>query len=297
MEVAVFSDIHSNYEAFRACFEYCTTRGIDHYLLLGDYVTDCPDPEKTMELIYILRDYFRSVFIRGNREDYLLDYRNRGETGWIDGSASGTLLYTYDHLTDRDLYFFEKLPITTVWEERGFPPVTLCHGTPEQSNGLMLRGERNTRRILSTMTTGMLLHGHHHEQEAYRFRDRFCVNPGSVGVPWNAGGKAQFAILRSTGDAWVEELVQLDYDREAEYRAFIESDLMDRAPAWAAVTMHTLRTGIDLNETVMLRAMQLCKETEGEAVWPHIPEKYWAQSLMEHRIDLQGREVPRNIPL
>ncbi len=291
MEVAVFSDIHGNYEAFRACFEYCSTRGIDRYLLLGDYVTDAPEPERTMELIYCLRDYFKTKFIRGNREDYLLGYRARGGTGWHDGSASGSLLYTWEHLSDRDLYFFEKLPICDVWEEPGMPPVTLCHGTPEKSNGLMLRGKPSTRRILSALETDYLLHGHHHEQEAYSYRGKRCINPGSIGVPWNCGGKAQFAILRSEGAEWVEEHVQLDYDREAEIRAFTDSGLAGRAPAWAALVMHTLRTGVDLTETVLLRATQLCKEEQGNPVWPDIPEKFWAQALWEYRIDLQGREL------
>lgn len=292
-EVAVFSDIHGNYEAFRACFEYCTSRGIDHYLCLGDYVTDCPDTEKTMELVYILRDYFHTRFIRGNREEYLLDYRNRGETGWHDGSASGTLLHTYEHLTKQDLFFFEKLPICDVWEEGGYPPITICHGTPEVSNGLMFRGKRTTKRILTACKTPVLLHGHHHEQEAYVERGKLCLNPGSVGVPWHHGGKAQFAILRCTGGEWVEELIQLEYDREAEFRSFAESGLSSRAPAWAAATMHTLRTGIDQNQAVMLRATQLCRREQGRADWPDIPEKYWAQALMEYRIDLAGRPIAK----
>ena len=291
MEVAVFSDIHANYEAFRACFEWCSTRGIDHYLCLGDYVTDCPEPEKTMELLYILRDYFKTTFIRGNREEYLLFHRDSGEKIWQDGSASGSLLYTYEHLTDRDLYFFDTLPITAVWEESGFGPITLCHGTPVEAGGLMLKGKANTRRILSTLKTDILLHGHHHEQEAYRHRGKTCLNPGSIGVPWGHDGKAQFMLLKSDGSDWVEEMIQLDYDREAEFAAFESSGLMQRAPAWAAVTMHTLRTGVDLNENVMLRASQLCRHEQGHVNWPEIPEKYWAQALLEYRIDLQGHEI------
>ena len=55
--------------------------------------------------------------------------------------------------------------------------------------------------------------------------------------------------------------------------------------------MHTVRTGRDLNETVKLRAMQLCREERGQAVWPDIPEEYWARALLEYRIDLKGREI------
>ena len=291
IEVAVFSDIHANYEAFKACFEYCTTRGIDRYLMLGDYVSDCPEPEKTMELVYIIRDYFRSEFIKGNREEYLLDFRNRGETGWHDGSASGSLLYTYEHLTDRDLYFFETLPICTVWEEPGYPPITICHGTPDKAGGFMFKGARNTRRIINSLKTDVILHGHNHVQESYLLKNRLSLNPGSIGVPWDHGGKTQFAILKGDSQAWTGELVELEYDREAEIKSFSESGLAARAPAWAAMVMHTLRTGTDLSQAVLLRASVLCKEERGEAVWPYIPEKYWAQALMEYRIDLQGRPI------
>ena len=66
---------------------------------------------------------------------------------------------------------------------------------------------------------------------------------------------------------------------------------MEKAPAWCAVTLHTIRTGIDLNETVMLRAMQLCREDRGTASWPDIPEIYWAFALRENKIDLMGNEM------
>ena len=56
--------------------------------------------------------------------------------------------------------------------------------------------------------------------------------------------------------------------------------------------MHTIRTGKDLNEMVLLRAMRLCEEERGEARWPDIPEKYWAIALKENYIDLSGKEIP-----
>ena len=68
---------------------------------------------------------------------------------------------------------------------------------------------------------------------------------------------------------------------------------MERAPAWCALTLHTLRTGVDLSEAVTLRAMQLCREERGRAEWPNIPEIYWAFALREMRIDLNGRDIPK----
>ncbi len=292
MEIAVFSDIHGNHSALQACFDYCVGKGITNYILLGDYVTDCPNPEKTMELLYMMKQYFHCTFIRGNREDYLLDYRKRGELGWHIGSASGSLLYTYQHLEQKDLDFFETLPIYGIWQEKGYGKLEICHGSPESSKELMFKGKRNTRKILSHLKTNMLLHGHNHVQDFYEYRGRWSVNPGSIGIPWYHEGKTQITILHSEGTSWVPENVQLEYNREEILSEFKESGLCDMAPAWAAVTMHTIRTGVDLNETVLLRAMSLCREDKGNAVWPDIPERYWAQALRENHIDLAGKDIP-----
>ena len=56
--------------------------------------------------------------------------------------------------------------------------------------------------------------------------------------------------------------------------------------------MHTIRTGVDLSETVLLRAMRLCEQERGAVKWPDIPEKYWAIALKENYIDLSGKEIP-----
>jgi len=115
-----------------------------------------------------------------------------------------------------------------------------------------------------------------------------------VGIPWYHDGKTQFCILHGNGKTWEEEYVQLDYDRKEILREFNNSELKTYAPAWAAVTMHTIRTGIDLNQTVLLRAMRLCEQERGVVKWPNIPEKYWAIALKENYIDLNGKEIPRN---
>lgn len=292
-DFAVFSDIHGNHSALQACIDFAVGRGITNFVLLGDFVTDCPYPRKTMELIYVLKQYFNTFVIRGNREEYLLNYRNNGAMGWKKGSASGSLLYTYQNLTDRDFEFFASLPNYGSYEIKGFPGFEYCHGSPTNTGELLFREKRNTKKVLSHLKTGVLLHGHNHIQGTYVYRGKKAVNPGSIGIPWYHGGKTQFCILHGTGKIWEEEYIQLDYDRKEILREFGESGLDRMAPAWAAVTMHTIRTGIDLNETVLLRAMRLCEEERGRVRWPDIPEKYWAIALKENYIDLSGKDIPR----
>ncbi len=292
MDIAVFSDIHGNHSALQACFDACVTRGITNFVLLGDFVTDGPFPQKTLSLIYTMKQYFNCMMVRGNREEYLLNYRNGGETGWQKGSASGSLLYTYQNLNRKDLEFFDSLPIYRVCELPGLPKFEICHGSPESSTELLFRDKRNTKRVLAHLKTDLLLHGHNHIQDDYLVRGKRSINPGSVGIPWYYDGKTQCCILHGSARGWTVEQLQLDYDREEILKEFEESGLTEQAPAWAAVTMHTIRTGIDLNQTVLLRAMRLCEEEMGTVVWPDIPEKYWARALRDNHIDLMGREIP-----
>ncbi len=290
-DYAVFSDIHGNHSALQAAIDFCVGRGITNFVLLGDYVTDCPYPQKTMELIYVLKQYFNTYIIRGNREEYLLDYRENGERGWRKGSASGSLLYTYQNLTGRDFEFFASLPNYGIYQPKGFPGFEYCHGSPTNTSELMFREKRNTKKVLTHLKTEVLLHGHNHIQDTFMYRGRKCVNPGSIGIPWYYGGKTQFCILHGSGRGWDEEYVQLDYNRDEILEEFRESGLCNIAPAWAAVTMHTIRTGVDLNQTVLLRAMRLCEQERGQVRWPNIPEKYWAIALKENNIDLYGNEI------
>ena len=292
MDIAVFADIHGNHSALQACIDYTMERGITNFILLGDYVSDCPYPQKTMELVYVLKQYFNTCIIRGNREEYLLNYKKRGGEGWKAGSSSGSLLYTYNNLTDKDFDFFASLQNQGIYEMPGMPKFQYCHGSPENTSEVLIREKRNTKRILAHMNTSLLLHGHVHIQDAYVYRGKKTVGPGSIGIPWFHGGKTQFCILHGNGKTWEEELIQLEYNRKEILKEFKESGLCNIAPAWAALAMHTIRTGVDLTETVMLRAMRLCEQERGAVKWPDIPEKYWAIALKENYIDLAGKEIP-----
>ena len=293
-DYAVFSDVHANHTALQACIDYAVGKGITNFVLLGDFVTDCPNPQKTMELIYVLKKYFNTYIVRGNREEYLLNYRKDGTGNWKKGSASGALLYTYQNLTDKDFKFFESLPNYGQFHIKGMPGFEYCHGSPYNTSELLFREKRNTKKVLAHLKEDILLHGHTHQQGTYVYRGKKAVNPGAIGLPSGYGGKTQFGIIHAMEKSWEEELIQLDYNRKEIIREFKNSELMNVAPAWAAISMHTIRTGIDLNQTILLRAMRLCEQERGFVKWPNIPEKYWAIALKENYIDLHGKEIPHD---
>ena len=70
MRLAVFSDVHSNHHALKACLKEAEKQKADGYIFLGDYISDCANPHETMKLIYRAKQEMPCWFVRGNREEY-----------------------------------------------------------------------------------------------------------------------------------------------------------------------------------------------------------------------------------
>lgn len=70
MKIAVLSDIHGNLTAFNAVLNDINKLDIDTFIIAGDHIVDCPQPNEVLEKIKSLNAYV----IKGNREDYILNY-------------------------------------------------------------------------------------------------------------------------------------------------------------------------------------------------------------------------------
>lgn len=112
MNIAVFSDIHGNYVAFEKCLEYALEREIDNFIFLGDYLGELAYPQKTMDIIYGMVEKYTCFFVRGNKEDYWINRRADMNCEWKAGNSTvGALQYCYANLSEKDIDFFEHLPI------------------------------------------------------------------------------------------------------------------------------------------------------------------------------------------
>lgn len=281
MKIAVLGDIHSNHIALETCIHHAMDQGVDEFLFLGDYISDCPYPDKTMKVVYEMEEKYCCRFIRGNREDYMLNHRKHPEERWTYSSASGNLLYTYENLTERDLDFYERIDIQGIYEKEGYPSFRYCHGSLTSSNELLLPENENLDKIMSDLDVNLLISGHTHIQETVRFGNKRLIHPGSVGLPWYYEGKTQYMILHGTQKGWEEEFFQLTYDVDRVKKEFETSGIMQKAHYWARLALHTLYTGEDYSSPCLQLAIKLCKEAETTVIWPDIPEKYWEMAYRE----------------
>jgi putative phosphoesterase len=281
MKLAILGDIHSNHTALEQCLDHALDRNVDEFLFLGDYITDCPYPQETMKIIYNMKKNHHCYFIRGNREDYVLNHREHPEERWTYSSASGCLLYTYKNLTQQDFDFYKKLPIHDIYRKEGYTMFRYCHGSLTSSKELLLPDNPNMETIMQNLDVDLLISGHTHIQESRIYGDKKLIHPGSVGLPWYQGGKTEYMILQSSKEStfgWEEELFQIPYDLNKVKKEFETSGLAEKAPFWVKLIMHCMETGDDYMVPCLQLATKLCREAEGTAIWPDIPEKYWEEA-------------------
>lgn len=288
MDIAILADLHSNHYALEECIDDCKKRKITHFIFLGDYAGELPNTHRTMDILDKLRREASCFFIKGNREDYMIEHAEQLGASWLDNtSASGALLNTYEELTSQDIDFFKSLSKNAIYEVPGMPPVFCCHGSGEKTNEYVRFHTSRSREILETYPCDYILYGHTHIQGLEKYQNKILINPGAVGTPIESeNANTQYAILHSTKESkWDVEFVSLSYPLEECVNELYHSNLPNRAPCWTILTEYCIRFGVAEQSTnVLKRAMELCESRTGKCIWPDIPEQFWHEALKEYHI-------------
>ncbi len=264
MKVAVLSDIHSNYHAFKACYEDAVRHGTDGFVFLGDYVSDLAEPQKTMDLVYEIRANYPTICLRGNREGYMLDCEN-GVSSFARGSKSGSLLFTYDHLRKKDLDFFRGLKISDTIVIEGVR-IEIAHAAMDDDRYYFDCNDGRTAGIFPQMKCKYLLTGHSHKQYIQRDSGKMIINPGSVGLPHDRTPQPKYAMLEISNGDLSCVLREAPYHLGYAIHAQFSSGLVDYAKYWAVAVLYDIITG----EEWVLKLLKCVQEAGGiydEEAW------------------------------
>lgn len=278
-KAAVFSDIHSNFYAFKACYEDALAHGADLFIFLGDYVSDLADPQRTLDLVYEIQEKYPTVCLRGNRERYMLECM-RGMTSFSKGSKTGSLLYTFQQLRPVDFAFFEGLSIYDEIELNGIR-FEIAHGTKGNDRFLFEGADENTETVLAQMQCKYFLCGHCHRQYIRRSGEKTILNPGSVGVPRDHGYLTQYAILEFADRDVDFQLRQIPYDVKAVIHRQFESGLVELAPHWAIGILYDAITGKGHAEKLLNRVCQAANGDEAAVYNEQLWHRFAAQMGMK----------------
>lgn len=288
MTIAVLSDIHGNHLALSACLAHAESRGVQGYIFLGDYISDCAYPQRTMEIIRQWARRHDCRFIRGNREEYMVDYRDGKITGWQDGSATGSLLYTYEHLSEEDIDWFSGLANHSSEVFSDAPALQCCHGSPWQTGGTLPQGDPEAQKMLAGVPEDWILCGHTHRLGTYFVVpvQKYVIRAGSVGYALSTPGFAQMTFLHSVEGPkprWRPEYALVPYDNHAAVRELYDSGLMERGRVWTAMVAHALLTGENIMLFLPPYAQALYEKDCGQKVpYSGIPEEYWQKAAQAY---------------
>jgi putative phosphoesterase len=191
--VAALYDVHGNLPALEAVLGELEAVRPDLTVFGGDVAAGAL-PAETLDL---LRGLDEARFVRGNADRELLDGSPGGLTEWASTKLEG-----------RHRAFIESFEPTVVVDD-----VLYCHATPADDEPFVtvLTSDELAAETIGEVEQPVVVIGHTHTQFDRRLGSIRLVNAGSVGMPYENGPGAYWALL----DNGEPELRRTEYDLNA----------------------------------------------------------------------------------
>ena len=225
MKIAVFSDIHSNFEALKSVLKDVESQRCDAVYCLGDLVGYGANPNEVIELV---EDENIST-VMGNYDDGV-GYE-RGDCGCAYTSpiekenGQSSIDWTTQKTTDVNKAFLRSLH-PKIELNIDNCKVLLVHGSPRRMNEYLYedRPEKSIRRILESLDVDIVVCGHTHKPYHRFIGGVHVINDGSVGKPKDFDPRACYLILRLDENV-NPQIRRVNYNVEEAARKIIEAGL------------------------------------------------------------------------
>jgi len=231
MRIAVISDIHANFVALERVLSEIDALGCDALWCLGDVVGYGPQPQACVDVLRVRAD----VCLAGNHD---LAVAGALPLDHFNPIARAAALWQRKHLSNESLAWLASLSPRA--EVAG---VTLAHGSPRHPEWEYVDAGDVALANVDAFDTPICLIGHSHRAIGWRMRaeakgggvevvmespgravsldirDKWLLNPGSVGQPRDHDPRASFAVLEA--DLWQWTWHRVVYDVQA-----VEHDIL-----------------------------------------------------------------------
>lgn len=211
MLVAAIGDIHGNLPALEAVLLEIDEEGIHTILNTGDCVVGFPWPDEVIEL---LRD--RQIpTVQGEMDRFAVRFLRKQQSfkdKWSQAEYDA-LQWTHENMRSENLEFLRSLPkqVRITLEEI---EIMLCHGTPTGQADELHPDDPKERfeRQREAANAHLIVLGKTHTPLDYPLADTLFVNPGSVGMPDDAGAFACYSIIDTDRSPWRVSHRRVAYD-------------------------------------------------------------------------------------
>ena len=202
---ALLYDIHGNLPALEAVLADAHGAGAEQFVLGGDYALMGAFPQETVKTL----DTLDAQWIRGNTERWLEEPFDAPDNELMHRSIE----HCRAELGGRDTEALFGLP--GLIEVDG---ACVCHASPHSDMlTFMPEATAGDHELLVHTDAEVVIFGHSHLQFSREAEGgRLLVNPGSVGLPFDADRRAAYALWRGGREF---ELRRVEYDSDAYARA------------------------------------------------------------------------------
>jgi predicted phosphodiesterase len=202
--LGILYDIHGNLPALEATLEDARERGVDSWLLGGDYGSWSPWPVETVELLLELP---HATWIRGNGERWIREppWDRLDVAESIAGEPSG--------------YGRHEAWLYSLQSRAELDGVLYVHGCPTRDDeSFAPEPGPDDLVLLGGLSNRTIVFGHSHQQ----FRrpgplGNNLINPGSVGMPLDHDVRGAYATRTDEGEF---EFHRVEYDNEKAAAAY-----------------------------------------------------------------------------
>ncbi len=228
MRFAIFSDIHSNLEAFEAVLADARDNNCTDFVCLGDVVGYNANPHECVERV---REMDCPV-VKGNHDEQASLLESSRD---FNEMAEAAIQWTRDHLTEADKEWLRDLKLQR--QVRDFTIVHATLDTPEQWGYVF--NNLDAAASFTYQHTPVCFFGHTHVPMAF-IRDegmqrrqidklriepgnKYFINVGSVGQPRDGDWRAAYCIYHIESN--LVEQRRLKYDLETAQKKIIDAGL------------------------------------------------------------------------
>jgi predicted phosphodiesterase len=229
MRYGIFSDVHSNTEAFLAVIDSLKKKDIDEYICIGDIVGYGAEPSECIGLTKKLTD----KIVAGNHDWAAADIYT---TSYFNAVAKQAILWTSKELEAEEKDYLKALRL--VYEDDN---ITAVHGSLNEPDKFhYILDINHAAATLNLMKTRLCFIGHSHMPLICIRREKgvaflpdekiktdkgalYIVNVGSVGQPRDGDPRASYAVF-DTENSYVE-IKRVPYDIDGAAKKILDAGL------------------------------------------------------------------------
>ncbi|GAB6107661.1 metallophosphoesterase family protein [Fusibacter bizertensis] len=201
MKILVLSDIHSNYNAFKAAMTMIKDLSCDVKICLGDMIGYYNQPNEVLEAL----QHERFICIKGNHDKYIL--------GELDFKKENQEIYgiiRHRDLLTKSNFDYLKSAYDDYTLEIGALKLHFCH-TVNNDFSVYLRNKSDCESNKEAIGKfDYFFYGHTHMRVDHIVEKTRVINPGSIGQPRGNNKNPSFCVLDT--DTQICDFYEFNYD-------------------------------------------------------------------------------------